>query len=229
LSYNSITHSELDLLIPPEIKDDELYSCIMRLAGEAPLANVLEIGSSAGGGSTEAFVTGLRQNPDSPRLFCMEVSRPRFEMLQERYRNEPFVHCLHASSVSEADFPSEREVSLFYRWIPTALNHYPLEQVLGWLRQDRGYITEHDVPENGIRQIMDKYRIALFDMVLIDGSEFLGTAELNEVYGAGIIVLDDVNGFKNHYNYRRLRDDSAYWLAHENMALRNGFAIFIRR
>jgi hypothetical protein len=180
MSDHSSPNSELDLLIPPEIKDDELYSCILRLSREAPLANVLEIGSSSGGGSTEAFVTGLRHNPGSPRLFCMEVSIPRFE-------------------------------------------------VLGWLRQDRNYIAEQGVPENGIRRIRVEHGIELFDMVLIDGSEFLGVAELNEVYGAGIIVLDDVNGYKNYYNYQRLRDDSAYWLVQENLALRNGFAIFIRR
>lgn len=226
---NETTHSELDLLIPPEIKDDELYSCIVRLAREAPLGNVLEIGSSAGGGSTEAFIAGLRQNPGSPRLFCMEVSRPRFEALQERYCHEGFVHCLHASSVSIADFPTEKEIRLFYQWVPTALNHYPLEQVLGWLQQDMRYITEHGVPENGIRRIRERYGIDLFDMVLIDGSEFLGRAELDEIYGAGIIVLDDVNGFKNYHNYRRLSDEGDYSLAHENMALRNGFAIFIRR
>lgn len=226
---NLANQSQLDLLIPPEIKDDELYSCILQLAREANLANVLEIGSSAGGGSTEAFVFGLRQNPGSPRLFCMEVSRPRFEALEKRYCHEGFVHCLHASSVSMADFPTEKEIRLFYQWVPTALNHYPLEQVLGWLQQDMRYIAEHNLPENGIRGIREQFGIDLFDMVLIDGSEFLGRAELDEIYGAGIIMLDDVNGFKNLHNYRRLTDDKYYWLAHENMALRNGFAIFIRR
>src|SRR6267154_5149422 len=60
---------------PGEIKDDAFYYCIERLAREADLRTILEIGSSAGGGSTEAFVKGIRRNPARPTLFCMEVSR----------------------------------------------------------------------------------------------------------------------------------------------------------
>lgn len=219
--------SELDRIIPPEIRDDELYTAIMRLAAEAPARHILEIGSSSGGGSTEAFARGIVQNPAEPMLHCMEVSLPRFKALQERYQDQPKIHCLHASSVGLDQFPSEKEVALFYQYIPTALNHYPLETVLGWLRQDIEYIQRSGAPENGIKLIREKFDIDCFDMVLIDGSEFLGEAELDEVYGATTIILDDVNGFKNYHNYMRLKLDNEYLLALENLVLRNGFAVFI--
>lgn len=220
--------SELDRIIPPEIKDDDLYRAIRTLSAEAPLRHILEIGSSAGGGSTEAFVQGIMQNPTRPVLYCMEISTARFQSLQARYGNHPQVRCLQASSVGLEQFPTEKELALFYRFVPTALNNYPLETVLGWLRQDIAYLRENDIPPNGIRQIKERFAIATFDMVLIDGSEFLGRAELEEVYGAGIIALDDINGFKNIHNYQRLAEDTQYSLVLENHALRNGFAIFIR-
>lgn len=221
--------SELDQIIPPEISNDELYLAIQRIAAETPLRHILEIGSSAGGGSTEAFVKGIMQNPSQPKLHCMEISGSRFEALQTRYADTPNVCCLRASSVGFEQFPAEKEVELFYRFVPTALNNYPLEMVLGWLRQDIAYLQEHDIQQHGIRLIRERYGIDIFDMVLIDGSEFLGKAELDEVYGAGIILLDDINGFKNYHNYQRLAQDQHYFNALENHALRNGFAVFIRR
>jgi hypothetical protein len=72
--------SELDQIIAPEIKDDAFYRLIRDLAAGEALRHVLEIGSSAGGGSTEAFVAGLAQNAGQPKLFCIEVSKPRFEV-----------------------------------------------------------------------------------------------------------------------------------------------------
>ena len=64
--------------------------------------------------------------------------------------------------------------------------------------------------------------------MLIDGSEFTGRAELDEVYGARYVVLDDTQTFKNLDNYERLRADPAYRLIDEAPALRNGFAAFER-
>jgi hypothetical protein len=48
--------SSLDSIIPPEIINDRLYSAIPNLARSAEIDTVLEIGSSSGVGSTDAFV-----------------------------------------------------------------------------------------------------------------------------------------------------------------------------
>jgi len=221
--------SKLDTIIPPEISDDEFYYLIRKLAAESHINTILEIGSSAGGGSTEAFVSGLRDNPYHPHLFCMEISRPRFAELQQRYASEPSVHCYNVSSVPVSQFPSEKEVELFYRWVPSVLNHFPLERVIGWLRQDIDYVGSSEGSQDGIQKIKREQNIATFDMVLIDGSEFTGMAELEEVYGAEYILLDDINSFKNRSNYRRLQEDPAYSLLQENWTIRNGYAVFRRK
>src|SRR5580765_4503859 len=74
---------EIERLIPPEIIGDEFHALIERLAQTESLQHVLEIGSSAGEGSTSAFVRGLRGNPGKPALYCMELSKTRFEALSE--------------------------------------------------------------------------------------------------------------------------------------------------
>lgn len=220
------TASELDHLIPPEIIDDEFYYTIQKLAREEVIKTVLEIGSSTGAGSTEAFITGLRENPNRPKLFCMEISKPRFHDLQKRYKNNTLVKCYNVSSVSHERFPTEKEVVHFHTTIRTNLNNYPIEQVLGWLRQDIEYVINSGVYGNGIQKIKRENNITHFDMVLIDGSEFTGSAELEEVYGAKFILLDDINAFKNYNNFERLSKDSNYELLTANWNLRNGYAIF---
>ena len=47
-----IIDSELNYLIPPEIKNDEFYAVIQKICREEDIETVLEIGSSSGGGST---------------------------------------------------------------------------------------------------------------------------------------------------------------------------------
>ncbi|MBN2809604.1 MAG: glycosyltransferase [Deltaproteobacteria bacterium] len=220
--------SELELLIPPEIKDDEFYHLIIELSKREHVTTVLEIGSSAGGGSTEAFVMGLRDNPNKPELYCLEISAPRFVKLRQRYTDETFVKCYNVSSVPTSVFPSDDDVVDFYRDNSTALNRYSIETVLGWLRQDVEYIKKAGVSEEGIELIKKENNIEVFDMVLIDGSEFTGTAELNRVYGAGLILLDDVNSYKNFNNFIRLGNDPQYEMIHCNTKLRNGYAIFKR-
>ena len=100
--------------------------------------------------------------------------------------------------------------------------------VLQWLQQDIDYITRHGLSTHGIRRIREEQGIDVFDVVLIDGSEFTGRAELAEVHGARFLLLDDTRSFKTYDNYRRLRADPTYRLVTQSRWLRNGFAIFER-
>jgi glycosyltransferase involved in cell wall biosynthesis len=221
-------NSALNRTIAPEVKDDEFYTVIQKLAAEADIKTVLEIGSSSGEGSTKALVTGLQQNPQKTQLFCLEVSQPRFAELKNRYASDKFVKCYNYSSVSLEQFPSENEVRDFYQNQQSRLNYYPLEQVLGWLQEGIEYQTTAKIPDRGIQRIKDENNIDTFDMVLIDGSEFTGEAELEEVYGAKIILLDDTQTFKSYRGYQRLFADPNYQLIASNPFVRNGYAVFQR-
>jgi hypothetical protein len=221
----------LSEIIPPEIRNDSFYDALLGLARDGSLRTYLEIGSSSGEGSTHAFVTGLRARADlaEAKLFCMEMSRERFAVLADRYRDDGFVHCYNTSSVLLAEFPSAEEIAFFYANTRTNLNLTPLAIVLGWLRQDTDYLRLRQQTVNGIEQIKAEHGIANFDCVLIDGSEFTGEKELMHTLGARVIALDDINAHKNFNCYRMLRSHVGYALAHEDLKLRNGFAIFRRR
>ena len=223
----SVLNSPLNRIIGGEITgNDGFYEAIQKIAQTEDIKTVLEIGSSSGQGSTEAFVKGLRQNPNRPLLFCMELSKTRFAELQKYYSNEPFVKCYNVSSVSLEKFPNHQQVKEFYSSTETALNNYSLSQVLDWLNLDIEYVKNAGVPTDGIKIIKQENQIENFDFVLIDGSEFTGSEELDEVYGAKFIALNDTNAFKNYKSRQRLLGDSNYTLIADNQSLRNGYSIF---
>jgi len=223
----NIANSELNCLISPEIKNDEFYTALHIISREENIKTILEIGSSSGEGSTEAFVTGIRENThNKPNLFCIEVSKTRFTELQNRYKEDLFVKCYNYSSISSEHFPDENEIIDFYKNIDNNLRTYPLDIILTWLKQDIEYVKQSNIDDNGIKKIKQENNIEFFDVVLIDGSEFTGNAELKEVYGAKYIFLDDTNSFKNYYNFQQLVNDTNYILIKDNPNLRNGYALF---
>ena len=220
--------SELDRLIPPEITGDRFHRAIVEVAATPGVREILEIGSSSGAGSTEAWVAGALENPERPRLHCIEVSSVRYDALVARWAQYDFVHAYNVSSVPLERFPSEDEVAEFHRDVRSKLRRLPLELVLGWLRQDVDYVRSHGLSSAGIREIKERNAIDTFDAVLIDGSEFTGAAELDEVYGARFLLLDDTRTYKNWANTRRLEADPAYRLVRRGRWTRNGFAVFER-
>jgi hypothetical protein len=80
-----------------------------------------------------------------------------------------------------------------------------------------------------IERVMQFTAIDAWDLVVIDGCEFSARGEMDLVYGARYIVLDDVRAFKNARNYARLLLDKRYGVHNERMDVRNGWAIFYRK
>jgi hypothetical protein len=222
--------SGLDRLLPPQVKHDSFYRAIIRVAARPDVRTVLEIGASSGGGSTEALVNGALKNPAGPpAIHSIEVSTARIGEFLTRWKDYPFVHGYNVSSVPAASFPTAEEVTRFYREVRSKLRNVRLEKVLGWLAQDLDYLAQHpELSVPGIRRIKDAARIAVFDAVLIDGSEFTGRMEMEEVYGARILMLDDTRSYKNWDNLKRLEQDPQYRRLARSRWTRNGWAIFER-
>src|SRR6266849_1343399 len=85
--------------------------------------------------------------------------------------------------------------------------------------------------EETVKKIKEENQIDVFDLLLIDGSEvsdhLAGNGSLNkELYGARVVVLDDIHSRYNQENYDGLLRNAAYVLVDVNPGLRNGHAIF---
>jgi hypothetical protein len=75
------------------IKDDAAVSPIRQLLRAEDIKSGLLIGAADGRGSTEAFIEGLRENPNGPLAVCMNFPTPRFIKLQKRFVTSALVEC----------------------------------------------------------------------------------------------------------------------------------------
>lgn len=221
-------YSDLDFRIAPEIVGDDFSLTIAALASKSDVKRIIEIGSSSGGGSTQAFIDAIasRQDSEEIELYCMELSDARYAALRRFTKDYDFVKCFNLSSVSTKEFPSVEEVVKFYSNRKTKLNNVPLTEVLRWRDQDISFILNSGRDINGIIAIKSTYGIDKFDLCLIDGSEFTGMAELSCLLGARYILLDDTESYKCREAFEKLDADPSYELEKYNPELRNGFALF---
>ncbi|MDP4236976.1 MAG: hypothetical protein Q8919_11070, partial [Bacteroidota bacterium] len=99
-----------------------------------------------------------------------------------------------------------------------------LKVVLGWRKEELQ--TVKDLPQNVIKDIHAEF-------VFIDGSPFTGQKEfyysVEQNPMIKIIALDDVNDIKNFHNYWQLCTSTQWERVWENLTLRNGAAIFMKK
>jgi hypothetical protein len=228
-----------DKVIPAEVYEDDFFLALKRLASLHEVNFILEIGSSSGEGSTKALTDGIlsRSNRAEVQLHCLEISKVRFENLKAHYSRLDFVHVHRMSSVGIDSFPTIKALRDFYKNTPSILNLYTFDEVSSWLQKDKDYLhinmrdlsgAEKDLRIFGIEWVRHEFGIEDFDLVVIDGGEFLGWAEYLQLKGATWICLDDINSFKCRQAYDELSKSDDYLLHEENWNTRHGWAIFQR-
>jgi hypothetical protein len=211
--------------IAPEIYNDELFYNIIDLVRKHKPKSVLEIGSSTGLGSTQAFIRAISTDNLETKVCCIESMRERYAQLVRNTSEYKFIKCILASSVSSNEFLSKEEVTKFLKEHRNLkVSQYRIDRVLRWLSEDLEVIQ--NIPQDGITQAIRYFGHP--EMVLIDGSTFSGYAEYKKIISSKIIILDDIMGIKNWHSYHNLLRRSEYSIIAENKQLRNGYAIFIR-
>ena len=209
-------------------KDMALHRRLADLAEHAHLRQVLVIGAAANQ-RWRALVVQLGQNRSKPQVHCLESSMSSHKSLARQFADRPEIHCHHASSVPLSAFPTEEMVANFHQYKPDKLKDYPLELVLQWLRDDIVEMTTEVIAADGIRQVLQATGGAPFDLVVIDGREFVGLAELQQVQGAHIVLLGCTRTFKNQRSMELLALDENYELLFSEPEVGNGFAGFVHK
>ena len=225
-----IGYKQYDKIIPGEISDDNFAKHIKEIASNKTNKLFVEIGSSAGGGSTKQFIESLIKREDKGlcKLICFEASQPRSTRLKNAYGQHDFVYIYNQSSIKLSDYPNYKELIAFYLKTKSNLNRYGLIVVLSWLRLELKYLRKKGLGTNSGIEIMQKDFDENIDVLLIDGSEFTGEAEFRYLKSAKYVLLDDINSFKNLRNYVNLSNSNDHQIIAVNRTLRNGYAIFKR-
>ena len=223
---------------PEIVKGDRLYDLIVRLVRKHKPKTIVEIGSANGLGSTQAFIEGIKAEKleNECTLFCLEASRDNFTDLMDNIRECSFVKACNASSVTVEDYITDKEIDAFFDthgYFFNVIRYYNRETVKKWREREIMMIKGlgiHNV--NGLSRfvftdakINDNPRN--IGMVLIDGSAFTGLAETIKVWGAEIIIMDDVNDIKC-WEAAHFLQQQTYDMIEEDNQYRNGFAAFKR-
>jgi hypothetical protein len=209
----------------PEILNDEFHMNLQLVVRELEVDTILEIGSGSGNGSTTALVNRDLKKP----VFCTEPDIDRFIELKDKYLDCPFVYAYRVCAVPLSKWLTKNQVIEFYGSIPTNLNNYHIDTVLSWYNQSVNHANDTSIHQDGINLIKTNHKIDTFGLVLLDGSPFSGSAELDAVYGAKFIALDDINDIKHYHSHFRLKHDNKYAEVFYNPILRNGYSIFERK
>lgn len=220
-----LTEVDLDIILFSDRITQELYFSIQRLIYEYEINTIIDIGSGTGAGSTHA-VTSLFNQPANLVIFCIEPDRKKCDELAIRFGGK--VHIYNGSSILQDEYMTEDEVNRHYHNTPTIVNHYPLDTVLQWRRDE---LRQHDVEGidwGCIHNIKNNHRLTRFDMAILDGSLFSGPADLAAVYGTHFLILNHVRSIKNHNNLTRLLSDGNYKVRELNVTTGCGYAVFER-
>jgi hypothetical protein len=221
--------SGLDIIIDPEVNmNTQSYYIIQEYLKKVPVKTVIEIGASSGGGTTEALIKGIITNDHHKdvKMASVEVSRARFKNLKERYNNVPFFTPYNISSLPLSRFPSEEHVAKFIR--ETGIHGGNVDTVIDWLRQDIQYVKDNNFDVNGIQKIKEDFGVQKFDLAVIDGSEFLGDEEFNELPNCDAYFLDDIYVYKNWNSHKALEKDVRYIKIFEEK-IRGGSSLFCKK
>lgn len=175
----------------------------------------LEIGTGSGNGSTLCIIEGM--NLCQKRKFRKDVKLISIEANQKRHndaiqllgdkKNLIEIELLLGASLTIDDLPPLD----FFTKTPISYKKY----VPQWYLEEKEVLKHKN---NVLRGVISKYK--RFDVVLIDGSGFLGRAEFKLLKDrCKYIALDDTNqnnSYKNHLNRQEILANSEKWTVIED-------------
>jgi hypothetical protein len=92
-----------------EMRNDEFFYAIRRLTGEEDIKTALVLGAAVGEGSTVAFVKGIQENANRPRVFCVCASKERLVRLRRAFAKDASVRCYGIAFMPGERFAEEME------------------------------------------------------------------------------------------------------------------------
>jgi hypothetical protein len=207
-----------------------LFETVEKIIKEQQVAKVIEVGSGHGDGSTQYLLRGLDTitHPEKA-LYCVEAKQPQFSNLVNNTSNRNYVKCYYGSSITGKnclvkDFDKDVWYSPFNKIRET--NSYPYDLVKSWFEEEIAIIYK---AKDGV--LDTTLPDTVFDMVILDGSEFLGYSEYILIKDrTKYLVLDDVHKcFKNYQVYSEIKENKLWGIVYDEPNDRNGTVIAVKK
>lgn len=198
------------------------------LAQDARIKQVVVIGAAAVH-HWQNLVQQLVQQKIPPQIYLVESSERAAQQLAKQFKTFRDIQCLHGSLVPLEGFVSEAEVTHFYHHTPDKLQGYSLDQILSWRQSGIADMQTAGVNATGIQTLLELAALKQIDLLVLDGREFTGVAELNLFMGANLILLGCTRTLKNMQNTTRMMANSEYELLISAPNLGNGYAVFAKK
>lgn len=183
---------------------------IVNLSKNKKYRSYLDIGTLTGEGTTKCLMEGIRGRDDA-YLISLEIDKNMWEIACKNYEPCPSNLKLIHGKLSNK-MMSMRQIHS-HKMYPKIVEHYMdhyLNDVFG---------TMNCPIVQGLANI---------DVVVMDGGEFCGTFEFEEVMKLNpkVIVMDDINVMKNCDNHEQMMKNNSNWILTDCGNDRNGWAIW---
>ncbi|MGL5924564.1 glycosyltransferase family protein [Chroococcidiopsis sp.] len=205
---------------------DKFFSVVNKLIRDEDIETLLVIGASAGTKTTEMFFTGIQDNPNKIKVFCIDLATTKLQNLQKRCLRDSSIE-FHSVLTCQGNASGLREVSKSTVF-PKELNKNSCQLLLARLRHNTEDTNNIKFARNTVKKIKQRNQIDCFDMILIARPKFDISAEFDEIYGAKFVLLEGINSLQNHNLLHRLLAQPGYTIVAQNLFLRNGYAILKR-
>ncbi|MDV2995723.1 MAG: hypothetical protein N4J56_005377 [Chroococcidiopsis sp. SAG 2025] len=181
---------------------DEFFSVVNKLIRDEDIETLLVIGASAGTKTTEMFFTGIRDNPNNIKVFCIELVTTKLQNLKKRCSRDSSIefYSVLTCQGNASDLKKVSKSTIF----PKEVNGNSYQSLLARLRHYNEDTNNIKLAKNTIIKIKERNQIDCFDMILIARPEFDISAGFDEIYGANFVLLEGINSLQNHNLLHRL-------------------------
>jgi tRNA A58 N-methylase Trm61 len=195
--------------------NDPSGQTLMRYVVSNKLANIVDIGTWNGLGSTLCFLLALQGNMHT-KLITLEINREKQEIAKTNLRN--YVNGIDVNFVWGSVISSSEIVDIETVFPELAAN----AEYRRWHSID---VANIDASPNAISAIPER-----IDFVLFDGGEFTSYYDFVKLFPRcdKFIALDDINAPKCQL-IRKVLLEHPDWTEIEHMQHRHGFALFQKK
>ncbi len=162
---------------------------IEKIASQADVKTIVEIGTWNGCGSTRCVLEAMRNREDCS-FYTLEVNKEMYKKAIKYDPQLPHVHFINGRIIEVEDFvtsPWPRDQPLLGQWLPIS-------------------IREHEQVENVLDQLPE-----VIDFLILDGGEFSTRAEWEILRDrTKYVFLDDTAKLKNKANRKELINSSDF-------------------